>query len=42
MDEVYIFTVCEELGEGSGLQISDKECNFREPGELNFVFFYLH
>ena len=31
MDEVY--TVCEDWGEGSGLQIWDTDCNVSDPGQ---------
>ena len=31
MDEVY--TVCEDWGEGSGLQVWETECNEADPGE---------
>ena len=30
MDEVY--TVCEDWGEGSGLQVWETDCNEAEPG----------
>ena len=33
MDEVY--TVCEDWGEGSGLQLWQTDCNEAEPGENN-------
>ena len=33
MDEKY--TVCEDWGEGSGLQVWEKDCNEAEPGENN-------
>ena len=33
MDEVY--TVCEDWGEGSGLQFWDTDCNEANPGEKN-------
>ena len=33
MDEVY--TVCEDWGEGSGLQVWETDCNEAEPGEKN-------
>ena len=32
MDEVY--TVCEDWGEGSGLQVWETDCNMDEPGEI--------
>ena len=34
MDEVY--TVCEDWGEGSGLQVWETECNESDPG-VKFV-----
>ena len=33
MDEVY--TVCEDWGEGSGLQLWETDCNEAQPGENN-------
>ena len=42
MDEVY--TVCENWGEGSGLQVWEIECNESDPGEnknFNMVSVYL-
>ena len=31
MDEVY--TICEDWGEGSGLEIMETDCNVSDPGE---------
>ena len=45
MDEVY--TVCEDWGEGSGLQIWETDCNVSDPGQqckckwLLFAIFHL-
>ena len=33
MDEVY--TVCEDWGEGSGLEVWETECNEADPGEID-------
>ena len=33
MDGVY--TVCEDWGEGSGLEVWETECNEADPGEIN-------
>ena len=41
MDEVY--TVCEDWGEGSGLQIWDTDCNVSDPGQhcLHYAIFLI-